>query len=73
MFNSPKNSEFAIGWNNCQSMYINQRIEQKRNRCFTLLYYDLSIKDLGGLPTGGLKNLADSVGIETINKSNLDQ
>ncbi|MEH2164373.1 MAG: hypothetical protein V7K38_25830 [Nostoc sp.] len=81
MFYSPKDLEYAMGWEKIRKLYLSTTVQQKRNIStpvpITLQVgdrsYSLSIKDMKGWAgTGGLQSLAKSVGFQMTAKSEMD-
>jgi hypothetical protein len=77
MFASPKDLEFAIGWENFDRIIKLKENNLKQKRCiqgsFNIGKTTIRVRDMyGWQPQGGLKGLADSVGIKMVAKSALD-
>lgn len=81
IFYSPKDLEYAMGWEKIRKLYLSGAVQQKRNIStpvpITLLVgdrsYSLSIKDMKGWAgTGGLQSLAKSVSFKMTAKSEMD-
>ncbi|AUT00884.1 hypothetical protein CLI64_11015 [Nostoc sp. CENA543] len=81
MFYSPKDLEYAFGWDFIQPLYMSGAIQQKRNiSCrppFVLEVnehkYTVDIKDMKGWSgNSGLKALADAVGVKMQSKAGMD-
>ncbi|MBD2515208.1 hypothetical protein H6G93_09340 [Nostoc sp. FACHB-973] len=81
MFYSAKDLEFAFGWNFISEVYKSGGIKQKRNiktqPAINLeaggSEYNVNVKDLKGWSGGGLKKLADAVGVVMQAKSDMDE
>ncbi|MFN6481428.1 MULTISPECIES: hypothetical protein [unclassified Nostoc] len=82
MFYSPKDIEYALGWQLASRLFLNGKVQQKRNistrQPFTLDVdehkYSVSVKDMKGWSgVGGLESLAAAVGKPMQNKHEMDE
>lgn len=77
MFFSPKDLEFAHGWERMEPLYRKSKrgVDQKRNirGSFYCAGLKITIRDLQGWTTGGLGKFAESVAVDTGDKGVMDE
>ena len=81
MYYSPKDLEYAFGWNYIKSKYMSSIIKQRRNitskgfgfQSANEDIYELDIKDVKGWSNTSLKEFLSGLGIKMENKDKLDK